>query len=259
MVGVRGEGESLRLRSIVRRFADTVNRLVLSVIGRWTDRAYLAADVPAPDRARHATFADEVVAAADKPGFRILEIGSREVTGSYPLRQRLQHAEYVGFDYYEGVNVDVAGDAHRLSSYFDEPFDAVYSAAVFEHLAMPWLVAEEIAKVLKVGGHVFIETHFSHASHERPWHFFQFSDMGLRALFSPALGFECLEASMDTPIVGRFSAFAAPYLRFQPVPGLYCHSLIIGRKVRDVPDFRWADADVDAVVGATKYPPPSGA
>lgn len=246
----------LRLRSVVRRAYEAGRKLALSATGRWTDKAYLAPDVPAPARARHATFADLVVEMADRPGARILEIGSREVTGSYPLRRRLQHAQYVGFDYYAGTNVDVVGDAHRLSDLVEGPFDAVYSTAVFEHLAMPWVVAEEIAKVLKVGGQVFIETHFSYASHERPWHFFQFSDMGLRALFSPALGFECVEAGMDTPMVGRFSAFAAPYLRFQPIPGLYCHSLFVGRKTRDVPGFRWRDAEVDEVADATRYPRP---
>jgi SAM-dependent methyltransferase len=256
MVRRLSKGSSLRLGSIVRRLAAGANRLLLSATGRWFDRVYLAPDVPPPDRAGHLTLVGEVVALADKPGYRVLEIGAREVSTGYTLRKRLQHATYVGFDYYPGPNVDVTGDAHRLSSYFDEPFDAIYSTAVFEHLAMPWLVAEEIAKLLKVGGHLFIETHFSHSSHERPWHFFQFSDMALRALFSPALGFECLEASLDTPIVGRFSAYAAPYLRFQPVPALYCHSLFLGRKVRDVPGFRWADADIDAVVGATRYPPP---
>ena len=54
---------------------------------------------------------------------------------------------------------------------------------------MPWIVAAEIAKVTKVGGIVFVETHFSFSSHDRPWHFFQFSDMALRVLFSSALGF----------------------------------------------------------------------
>jgi hypothetical protein len=34
-----------------------------------------------------------------------------------------------------------------------------------------------------VGGVLFVETHFSFSSHERPWHFFQFSDMALRVLF----------------------------------------------------------------------------
>ena len=65
---------------------------------------------------------------------------------------------------------------------------------------MPWLVAAEIAKLLKIGGIVFVETHFSFSSHERPWHFFQFSDMALRALFSPALGFECIEAWHRIPL-----------------------------------------------------------
>ena len=226
--------------------------------GRWTDRAYLALDVPGPKLARHTEFPSRVIEAGDHPGFRILEIGSREVTGSYGLRGMLAHAEYVGFDYYPGPNVDVAGDAHGLSQHVEGKFDVVYSTAVFEHLAMPWLVAEEIAKVLKVGGMVFVETHFSYSSHERPWHFFQFSDMGLRALFSPALGFECVEAAMQNPIVGRFSWYADRYLRLKPVTGLYCHSNFIGRKTRDVQGFNWRDADIDAVVDATRYPAPTG-
>ena len=59
--------------------------------------------------------------------------------------------------------------------------------ACFEHFAMPWLVAPEIASLLKVGGILFVETHFSYSSHERPWNFIQFSDMDLRILFSEAL------------------------------------------------------------------------
>jgi len=94
---------------------------------------------------------------------------------------RFNKADYVGFDLYPGENVDIVGDAHRLSTYFDaEEFDLVFSSAMFEHFAMPWVVVEEIAKVLKVGGHAFVETHFSFTAHERPWNFFQFSDMGIR-------------------------------------------------------------------------------
>lgn len=243
--------------STVRRLCGQACRVVLSVIGARLDKAYLAPDVPGPTRlTAHATFADRVVEAGDKPGFRILEIGSREVAGGPPMRGRLSHADYVGFDYYPGPNVDISGDAHRLSQAVQGPFDVVYCTAVFEHLAMPWVVAEEIAKVLKVGGLVFVETHFSYSSHERPWHFFQFSDMGLRALFSPALGFECVEAAMQNPIVGRFSAYADRYLRFQPVRALYCHSNIVARKVRDVADFHWCEAEVAAVAAETRYPAP---
>jgi hypothetical protein len=144
-----------------------------------------------------------------------------------------------------------------LSQYFaGEKFDIIYSSSVFEHLAMPWLVATETAKLLKVGGTVFVETHFSYSSHERPWHFFQFTDMGLRALFSPALGFECLEAGASNPIVARFSSLAEKDLKFRPVFGLYCHSAFLGRKVRDVEGFAWSDVDLEEVVGGTKYPLP---
>ena len=85
---------------------------------------------------------------------RILEIGSREVTGPSDARRELRDAEYVGFDFYPGDNVDVVGDAHKLSSYFGggEKFDIIFSHACFEHFAMPWVVATEIAKLLKVGG-----------------------------------------------------------------------------------------------------------
>src|SRR5262249_30537473 len=127
-------------------------------------------------------------------------------------------------------------------------------SASFEHFAMPWVVATEIAKTLKVGGHVFVETHFSFSSHERPWNFFQFSDMALRALFSPALGFECIEAGMSNPMVGRFSALADRYLRYQPIPRLFCHSQYLGKKVHDVPGFSWEHADPSKIVSGTCYP-----
>jgi hypothetical protein len=122
---------------------------------------------------------------------------------------------------------------------------------------MPWVVAQEIAKVLKVGGHVFVETHFSHSSHERPWHFFQFSDMALRALFSPPLGFECLEAGMSNPIVGRFSRFADGYLRLRPVTRLYCHSEFLGRKVAAVDFPGWERLTPADVAGSGEYPRPT--
>ena len=194
----------------------------------------------------------------NKPGMRVLELGSREVICASSARLGFANAEYVGFDYYPGHNVDVVGDAHKLSSYFKEGerFDVVYSIACFEHFAMPWIVAAEIAKVLKVGGLVFVETHFSFSSHERPWHFFQFSDMALKVLFSEALGFECLEAGMSNPIVGRFSSLADTYLKNSPVLGLYCHSEYLGRKVREVKSFNWEQVDLASVVGETKYPEP---
>lgn len=205
----------------------------------------------------HRTYFDYLVKNFNRPGLRILEVGSREVTVPSVARKAFSNAEYVGFDYYGGNNVDVVGDAHKLSSYFgsDKKFDLIYSLACFEHFAMPWVVAVEIAKLLDITGFVFVETHFSFSSHERPWHFFQFSDMALRVLFSEALGFECVEAGLSNPIVGRFSSLADGYLRNEPVSGLYCHSEFLGKKIKQVDDFDWGKLDLPKVVGETKYPP----
>lgn len=223
------------------------------------DYKYFDKDIPLSNTMNHTKWRKYLYDIGNKPGMRILEVGSRVVSHKSTIaREELRNAEYVGFDYYPGDNVDVVGDAHKLSSYFDknEQFDIIYSSSCFEHFAMPWVVATEISKLLKVGGIVCIETHFSHSAHERPWNFFQFSDMGLKVLFSKALGFECIESGFSNPIVGRFSAKADKYLRYSPVRNLYCHSEYLGRKVKEVEGFDWGNVDLDDVVGDTKYPTP---
>jgi SAM-dependent methyltransferase len=229
-------------------------RAFVRVFGSFADRRYLDPKVPISQR----DYLQYLTEVGNLKGVRILEIGSREVTGISDARKRFSNAEYVGFDILAGPNVDVVGDAHKLSQYFDgQSFDIIYSVAVFEHFAMPWVVATEIAKLLKPGGLVLVKTHLSFGSHERPWHFFQYSDMALRVLFSPALGFECIEAGASNPMVGRFSALAEPRLRFRPVTGLYCGSEYLGRKIKDVSHFDWNDVNLDEVVGGTMYPPPT--
>jgi hypothetical protein len=190
-------------------------------------------------------------------GVKVLEIGSRNVTGAN-LRSKFDKANYIGFDFYPGENVDVIGDAHKLSTYFsnDDKFDLIFSSAVFEHLHMPWIAAYEIQKLLKVGGHVFTETHFSMSSHERPWNFFQFSDMGLRALFNDSMGFDLIESGMSNPLCGYFAHNSDQYLRHLPVLELYCHSEIFCRKRCEVNFFDWASVSIDGIVEGTRYPPP---
>jgi SAM-dependent methyltransferase len=245
------------MNPLVKRTLLALRKLPLLIETKF-DRYFLSRDVPLSNLVSHRKWQKYLMETGNRPGMRILEIGSREVTGKFNYREELSRAEYIGFDYYPGRNVDIAGDAHKLSSYFNEgtKFDIVFSSACFEHFAMPWIVAAEIAKVLTLGGIVFIETHFSFSSHERPWHFFQFSDMALRVLFSEAAGFECIEAGMSNPIVGRFSSLADDYLKNQPVNGLYCHSEYLGRKVRDVKDFDWSRMDIADVIGNTEYPAP---
>ena len=171
----------------------------------------------------------------DLDTIKVLEIGSRNVTGSgYAFEGVCSKKNHTGFDIGKGENVDVVGDAHRLSEFFDAAqFDVVYSAAVFEHIAMPWVLAEEISKVLKVGGTVITATHFAYSEHELPWHFFQFNKGALRTLFCPALGFEEIQCEHYLPMVGRFADGCSEPLRGAPIGHLYCSTHNMSRKTRE--------------------------
>lgn len=213
-------------------------------------------DVPEDKDINHDNWQQYLLDNFDREGFEILEVGSRVVTGSR-FGQNFKRASYTGFDYYPGENVDVVGDAHRLSSYFEgRKFDLIFSSAVFEHLSMPWKVSTEIIKLLKVGGCVFIETHYSYASHERPWHFFQYSENALNVLFPEKFGIECVKKGCCNLLKGCFSRKASKYLRGRLVGGLYCHSEFLGRKVKEVEPLSWDDVSTEEAVNSTKYPAP---
>lgn len=208
-----------------------------------------------PEIVKHEHWVDYLSENFNKPGFRVLEIGSREVVRS-SLRNYFDQAHYVGFDFHPGDNVDLVGDVHKLSKYIgeDEKFDLIFSTAVFEHLHMPWVAASEMSKVLKVGGFIFVETHFSFNSHERPWHFFQFSDNALKSLFNRRMGFEVIDSGMSNPMIAYFSKKAAKYLSYLPIVEMYCHSEIYVRKIQDVEELSWDDVGIDDILEGTEYP-----
>ena len=109
----------------------------------------------------HAVFADFIAAAN---AFRTTACSS-SARAAADVDPRLDgYRRYVGVDVHPGPNVDVVGDAHRLSQLVDGPFDAVYSISTFEHLAMPWKVVLEINRVLRDGGLLFTATHHTLAA-----------------------------------------------------------------------------------------------
>ena len=209
------------------------------------------------DDISHENWADYLSGLYNKPGMKVLEIGSRCVTGTI-LREKFNKADYVGFDYYPGNNVDVVGDVHQLGKYFDQKFDLIYSSAVFEHLAMPWIASLEMIKLLKLGGNVFVESHYSFSSHERPWHFFQYSENALNVLFPEIFGIKCKKKGCSNLIKGKFSEESAEYLRGRLVDGLYCHSEFLGEKITEVSNDKldWRKITLEDVANGTKYPEP---
>lgn len=188
----------------------------------------------------------------------VLEIGSRVVVpGSVSKRSLFPGAaSYTGFDLYEDANTDMVGDAHRLSSYFSDRFDAVFSLAVLEHLAMPWLVAVEINNVLKLGGITCHQTHFAFPLHEQPADYWRFSDQGLRAIFSPLAGFDEAECELTDRVSLHPASRASDHLHLPSQPA-FIQAALFARKTREVNRdcIRW-DFDHEQS-GVPAYPPPS--
>ena len=128
-----------------------------------------------------------------KAGDRVLEIGSRARSGTTHRDFVHPDVDYVGIDIADGPNVDIVGDAHHLSRHVTGQFDTIFSLSVFEHLVMPWMVALEMNKVLKVGGTAYIQSHPSFPLHDEPWDFWRFSTNAWDGLFNAHTGFEILE------------------------------------------------------------------
>lgn len=134
------------------------------------------------------------------PHAKVLEIGSRDVSGSIRKGCFSNGDGYTGFDFHAGKNVDVVGDAHMLSHYFEnDSFDAIFSFSVFEHLAMPWKVVIEMNRVLKPGGLLFIATHPCWPAHEQPWDFWRFQVESFGVLLNNKTGFQIEQCFEGVP------------------------------------------------------------
>jgi hypothetical protein len=204
---------------------------------------------------------------ADDPGHRLLhkflaqlssmqsgaalEIGSRARSG-VTRRQFLPSSwAYTGMDILAGENVDVVGDAHKLSKLFPQKrFRAVMSFSVLEHLLMPWKFAIELNRVMEPGGVGFFITHQCWPLHDQPWDFWRFSSDAWASIFNRATGFEIIEAAMGEPafvVANRCHAAT----NFVEHPAGFLASSVLFRKIGET-NLAW-DVDIDDVLN-NSYP-----
>jgi hypothetical protein len=185
-----------------------------------------------------------------RPGASILELGARARSGIV-RRDLFKGLVYTGLDIAAGENVDIVGDAHRLTSLFKRnQFDFAYSTAVFEHLLWPWKVALELNAILKPGGWVLTQSHQTWPRHDAPWDFFRFSASGWGSLFCRATGFRIIRAADD--LLGHvFPAYynGDPNLETLSLGQCFLVSICVAEKVSE-PTVRWdADPDYSALGG----------
>jgi glycosyltransferase involved in cell wall biosynthesis/SAM-dependent methyltransferase len=96
-------------------------------------------------------------------------------------------------------HTDVVADVHALP-FDDGTFDLVVSMNAFEHYHTPRRAVEEIMRVLKPGGRVFIRTAFMQPLHEAPWHFYNCTRYGLERWFDQFETLDLQVANVFNPI-----------------------------------------------------------
>jgi SAM-dependent methyltransferase len=94
---------------------------------------------------------------------------------------------YVGVDLGVGdknvdySHLDAKADLHALPLRTSS-FDAAISVQVLEHMKQPWRALDELSRVLKPGGVLFLSTPQGEGQHQVPYDFFRYTPFGLRSL-----------------------------------------------------------------------------
>jgi SAM-dependent methyltransferase len=135
----------------------------------------------------------------DISGMKVLEVGSKldnqMSQGGHEMLMTLfqstykdQKYDYVGTDIEEGNNVDIALDltesdsADRIIEKFGQ-FDFVNFSNVLEHTPVPWLMVEQISKLVKQEGMLFISSPWVHRYHRYPDDYYRYSHRAIEYLF----------------------------------------------------------------------------
>jgi len=142
----------------------------------------------------------------------ILDVGSQRVKSQSMYYKTLlpDGCKYDGLDMSEGLNVDiVVKNPYSWSEVASEKYDVVISGQALEHAKFPWLVMQEIYRVLKPNGICCIIVPSMGFEHRFPYDCFRYLPDGLRALGEYA-GLEVLECGRnniapwrDCRLIGR--------------------------------------------------------
>ena len=190
-------------------------------------------------------------------GKRVLEIGSKCINGS--VRSFIEHflhpGEYLGTDIEEGQNVDRVVPAETLAEEFgEESFDIVVSTEVLEHIRDWRVVVENVKRVLRPGGTVFLTTRSKgFFYHGYPYDFWRYEVADLEMIFGD---FEVMAAEEDPSCPGAFIKARKPldYTQAVDLSTMTMYSVVVGKKVDYLPEVEEMPWLKKALIRASKTP-----
>ena len=126
-------------------------------------------------------------------GLTIIDIGSQDVCGS--LKSVVPpNNNYFGVDFVEGKGVDVVITDPYSLPFEDQSVDVVVTSSCFEHAEFFWLLFNELLRVLKPNGLLYMNVPSNGAYHRFPvdcWRFYPDSGLALQN-WGKRSGYNCV-------------------------------------------------------------------
>lgn len=119
---------------------------------------------------------------------------------------------------HKNEHVDVECDLTKKLPFDECSFDTVIMSSVLEHIPEPALLWAEIARILKPGGRILMDTPFYYPLHEIPYDFYRYSSYALRR-FAESHGLEVLQLKAIGGSPEILADIVAKHLQFVPVVG----------------------------------------
>jgi len=96
--------------------------------------------------------------------------------------RRVADQRYINLEYMKSDGPDLFADGHKLP-FKNDSIDFLMSQAVLEHVYNPFEFANEIRRVMKPGGEIYIEAAFMQPLHAAPHHYFNSTLWGIEEVF----------------------------------------------------------------------------
>jgi len=109
------------------------------------------------------------------------------------------YATYIKTDFESGIDVDIVADIHTCSQQLGvNKYDGIVCMSVYEHIKRPWIASQELYKILKPNGYIFLSTHQTFPLHGYPSDYFRFSTDALKLIMEDA-GFKTISCYYSEP------------------------------------------------------------
>jgi SAM-dependent methyltransferase len=137
-----------------------------------------------------------------------LEVGSLQAGYTVSFRGLLPGSpgSYLGVDMRPGDGVDrvidLSGDFPRIAEELPLRFATIFCLSVLEHCRQPFRMAENLARLLRDDGVIYLSVPFVWEIHDHPRDYWRFAPEGIRELF-PGIDFDvsaCCYHSQDAGV-----------------------------------------------------------